>query len=135
MKAISMWQPWASWVAWGWKTIETREHSRFACLVNQRIAIHAAKRLDRRALREAAPFLCGSQVFQMVEQKDSLPYGAIICCAFVTEHRLLTLNEAPCALIECATPRFGLFLTDVVPLDKPVSARGFQGIFDWPSRA
>lgn len=44
MKAISLWQPYASLIAAGKKTIETRTHSRRRSLAGQRIAIHAAKR-------------------------------------------------------------------------------------------
>ena len=41
---ISLWQPWASLIALGWKTVETRGHNRFACLAGRRIAIPAAGR-------------------------------------------------------------------------------------------
>jgi hypothetical protein len=38
--AITINQPWASLIANGIKTIETRKHTKFKCLVGQRIAIH-----------------------------------------------------------------------------------------------
>ena len=44
MKAITLWQPWASLVAAGIKTSETRSWAPPEDLVGQRIAIHAAKR-------------------------------------------------------------------------------------------
>ena len=47
MKAISLWQPWATFVTMKWKTIETRTHQWFNGLVGQRIAIHAAMNIDR----------------------------------------------------------------------------------------
>ena len=43
MKALTIWQPWASLIAEGAKTIETRSWSAPASLIGQRIAIHAAK--------------------------------------------------------------------------------------------
>jgi hypothetical protein len=45
MKAITLWQPWASLVAIGVKTIETRAWPAPRSLIGQRIAIHAAARL------------------------------------------------------------------------------------------
>ena len=42
MKAITLWQPWASLIADGTKTIETRSWAPPSSLLGQRIAIHAA---------------------------------------------------------------------------------------------
>ena len=44
VKAISLHQPWASLIAEGIKTIETRNWAPPKALIGQRIAIHAAKR-------------------------------------------------------------------------------------------
>lgn len=44
MKAITLWQPWASLVAVGAKTIETRGWPAPASLIGQPLLIHAAKR-------------------------------------------------------------------------------------------
>lgn len=45
MKAISLWQPWASLIACGDKPFETRHWAPPRDLVGQRIAIHAAKKI------------------------------------------------------------------------------------------
>ena len=47
MYAITLHQPWASLIALGLKTVETRSWSAPARLVGQRIAVHAGKRLVR----------------------------------------------------------------------------------------
>lgn len=48
MKVITLWQPWASLVAYGIKTIETRSRrSPWSCVAGETIAIHAAKREPR----------------------------------------------------------------------------------------
>jgi predicted transcriptional regulator len=52
MKVITLWQPWASFIALGWKTIETRTHDRFKNLVCERIAIHAGLILENIKLIE-----------------------------------------------------------------------------------
>ena len=44
MKAITLWQPWASLVALQIKTIETRSWPAPKALIGQRIAIHASKK-------------------------------------------------------------------------------------------
>ena len=44
MKAITLHQPWASLIAEGIKTIETRSWAPSREIIGQRIAIHAAKR-------------------------------------------------------------------------------------------
>lgn len=45
MKAISLWQPWASLIACGEKPFETRHWAPPRELIGQRIAIHAAKKV------------------------------------------------------------------------------------------
>lgn len=45
MKAISLWQPWASLIACGAKPFETRHWAPPPELIGQRIAIHAAKKI------------------------------------------------------------------------------------------
>lgn len=45
MKAISLWQPWASLIACGVKPYETRHWAPPRELIGQRIAIHAAKKI------------------------------------------------------------------------------------------
>ena len=47
MYAITLHQPWASLIALGLKTVETRSWPAPARLVGQRIAVHAGKRLVR----------------------------------------------------------------------------------------
>lgn len=129
MKAISLWEPWATWVAKGWKTVETRTHSRFRGLQGQRIAIHAANKWDSNALAIAARFLTDHQIKYTIALKRSRRYG-VICTAFVKVHTFCSPNDAPHALIECDTQRFGLFLQDIHPIDPPISIRGWQGIFN-----
>lgn len=69
MKALTLWQPWASLIAVGVKTIETRSWAAPKSLIGQRIAIHAAKRYP-------APFqddLIGD--FRIMED---IPLGAVV---------------------------------------------------------
>ena len=53
MKALTLWQPWASLVAHGYKTVEYRGWPAPRSIVGTRIAIHAAARRPR--MREVKP--------------------------------------------------------------------------------
>jgi hypothetical protein len=125
---ISLWQPWATWVMWGWKTIETRLHSRFASLACHRIGIHAAKRWDDNAIRLARPYLTDRQI--EFTQSFTHARGALICTTFVPRYiSRLIYCEARLALIECDTPRSGLSLIDVERFEPPIPMRGRQGVW------
>lgn len=88
MKAISLWQPWASlWVA-GIKRCETRSWPFPAALFGQPIAVHAAKRwtLDQqRAWREIE----GALAPLNPQLPDLLPLGKVVGIVIVTRcHRI-----------------------------------------------
>ena len=125
---ITLKQPWASLISMGHKTIETRTHRRFAGLVGQRIYIHAGLADDRSAHAIAAAYIGERELSEVV-------HGAIIATAFVSAARELTVADEPYALIECATPRFGLFLTDVTPIIIPIQAKGHLGVWYLESAA
>lgn len=59
MKAISLWQPWASLIACGAKPFETRDWAPPAALIGQTIAICAAKKIDRGAAQFAEELMYG----------------------------------------------------------------------------
>jgi activating signal cointegrator 1 len=59
MKAISLWQPWASLIACGAKPYETRSFAPPASLIGQSIAIHAAKKIDKGAAQFAEELMYG----------------------------------------------------------------------------
>jgi len=138
LPVISLWQPWAQWVALGWKTIETRMHSRFACLAGKRIGIHVARKWDRNAMSSAQAYLTNEQclIAWKTEQSMRLLAGNVICTAWVRRHRRLISEDSQRALIECNTTRFGLILQDIVRIDS-IPMRGVQGIcyipFDFQS--
>jgi hypothetical protein len=59
MKAISLWQPWASLIACGAKPFETRSWAPPRDLIGQPIAIHAAKKIDKEAAAFAQDLMYG----------------------------------------------------------------------------
>ncbi len=137
MKTITLHQPWASLIAAGLKTIETRTHDHFAWLAGHRIAIHAGKRYDM-----DAPTVV-SQHYDLTDLDhktlrayaetiavDLCPRGAIVCTAKVTEARWLEKRHSTAALCPAAG-LFGLFLAEVEVVDPPVKVRGQQGVWEW----
>ena len=138
MKAISLWQPWASLVVLGEKRFETRSWS-----ADHRgdLAIHAAKRItspseipaqDLRAMRDTL-----SELGLTIEE---LPLGAVLGTVnLVAMHPAATLweelsrepflNEASFGNFD--EGRFAWELTMPEAFDKPVPTRGYQGLWNW----
>jgi hypothetical protein len=157
MKAITLHQPWATFTALELKSIETRTHSRFASLVGQRIAIHAAKKVDisdrwngylqaaldrRQRPTYDEPYALRKWIYEQARlwKMMSAARGAILCTAYVQEHRRLSVKDSFFALCDCSpdhkgNPLYGLILSDVIRLEKPVLWRGYQGIFNVPDEA
>lgn len=124
LPVITLYQPWASWIIQGWKTIETREHDKFKGLKGKRILIHAGIHTDTSLAAKENPYLLKNPWSWSIE----MPNGFILGSAFVRDFRLLTPKDAECALIECETTRYGLFLEDV-EVWTPVPEKGSMGIW------
>lgn len=150
MKAISLWQPWATLVAVGAKKFETRH---WATTYRGPIAIHAARKVSPEgcALVDELYAEHDEQFFKLVEARDecmstkfhgglALPVGCVVAIAkLVCVHRTETL---PCnGLVDERERRFGNFapgryawqLIDINPLDPPAPAKGAQGLFELPA--
>lgn len=132
MKVISLHQPWASWVALGWKTIETRTHTRFKNLVGQTIGIHAAKHWDNEWRDKTEDTLNALSRYQT--DNDLLinaPRGYLLATAFVEEFRLLNKNDSIKAKCYCGDNNlFGLVLSNIAQIE-PISMKGMQGILNY----
>lgn len=72
MKAISLWQPWASLIACGAKPYETRSWAPPRDLIGQTIAIHAAKKIDKGAAEFAEELVYGQHKPGGFELADKL---------------------------------------------------------------
>lgn len=132
MKAITLWRPWADWVADGHKPIETRTHKRFECLVGQRIAIHAARRWDREAITAAWHYL----TTELREAINVIPRNRpseFLATAYVADLRELSFFDSHQALIDCEkVVRYGLILEGVRKLQTPIPCNGWQGTWNVP---
>ena len=152
MKAITQYQPWASLIADGDKTVETRSWAPPLALVGQRIAIHAAKRkVDesewshelRRVIDVLYPSLaifpwpCGVVVataelysVSQVDRHESNPNGSRVAYS-----RGVYPEQGMAVLIDpfgdYSVGRYLWHLRDIRKLPEPVPATGRQGIWNW----
>jgi len=147
MKAITIWQPWATLIAIRAKRFETRS---WATKYRGPLAIHAAKKIDIDAcVREPIKSILAEHGYTV----DNLPTGAVVAIATLSDcqssveekYRLrdgvwedgyYLRNETfigyPEYEIGDFTPgRFAWELTDVQQLLQPIPAKGQQGLWDW----
>lgn len=140
MKALTLWQPWASAIAIGLKTIETRSWEAPTWLNGHRIAITAAKRNTpdlRRFWSEKvksnpdfiARFACAG-----IADWTDMPLGGVVCIATLV-CSVSTSGKPPTDLHpgphdgewgDFSDGRYAWFLKDVVPVDPlthPVTGR------------
>ena len=138
MRALTFYQPYASAVAAGVKTIETRSWAPPAAMRNQRIAIHAGKHHERHV--NVAMTL--ERVFGE-RWALTLPYGAVVATATLADWYQIERPASPMALPDWmlgvtqenwalgdfATGRWAWHLTDIRPVDPPIEVRGYQGLW------
>lgn len=129
MKAISLWQPWASAVALGHKKNETRG---WATKYRGELAIHAAKRFGR----DEGIFL-GELIAAGIKLPTALPLGCIVAVVRLVdvhpaEAVLPTIGAAERMLGNYAPGRFAWLFADIKPLPEPVPFKGAQGFFHVP---
>ncbi len=140
MKAISLWQPWASLVAAGVKTYETRSWVPSLSIKGQRIAICSAKTTKGFPLASARLEVLIFRSYRCC--LSTLPLGTVVATAVVAGWERTESVRARIAteLDEIAggdysDGRWAWKLTDVRPVRDTVPVRGAQGIFNLPADA
>jgi hypothetical protein len=158
MKALSLWQPWASAIAVGAKRIETRH---WQTSYRGPLLIHAAKTLSG-----AGIICCDTEEFWAGVFKDfpaaqqgllsgnphdlirALPLGALIAVAelvdcvstnlmrghftYATAFTEIKDTEQEHALGDFTRGRYGWVLANVRALPQPIPYKGAQGLFTVP---
>ena len=147
MKAITLHEPWATLVAQGHKTRETRGKAAPLSLIGRRIAIHAGKHVDPGAQAAfgrievhpghvvATAMLFGC--FQVTSLKPVKGGDALAICSVRPQY---CAGEFPADMLGVVVDRYGDFsvgrwiwlLEEIEPLEPPVPAVGHQWFWDWP---
>lgn len=150
MKALTLTQPWATLVAMGAKTVETRGWSTKYRGV---IAIHAAKGFpawakdvaqNTRVFRDALGWpnppegtpLTQEWIDEIARRLRALPLGKVIATAvvidcFSTDGKIPPLSDRELAFGNYAPGRSGWILEDVRPLAEPIPAKGALSLWEW----
>ncbi len=153
MKALTIWQPWASPIVIGAKPYEFRGWKPPASLVGQRIVIHAAARrmrgeeiidLMQRLFGAVGPTPCLRAKIahpfleRCLDDPDSIPLSHGLGTALVgqaksgdrcaEEFGQAAGNDSD----RPGTFNWGWPLTDIQPFEPPVPCKGFQGLWNWP---
>lgn len=111
IKAISIRQPWANWIAWIWKKIETRTWK-----TNYRgpLLIVASKKPDPNY--DTPDF-------------DTEPRGQAVAIVDLIDCRPMTWRDVGDAKCECYSGAYAWVLANVRRI-KPFPVRGRQGLYD-----
>lgn len=135
MKAISLWQPWASLVAHSVKHFETRS---WYTSYRGSLAIHAAKRPAD--FYELNPVIVKALLDSGYQRLRELPYGCIVCIAELVdcEPTAQVVNRVYFKSIEATERHFGDYsperfawqLDNIVQIND-IPAKGSQGFWNW----
>lgn len=148
MKAITLWQPWASLLACGAKKFETRS---WATSYRGPIAIHAAKRKPS-SIWEAVEDIVDRVCLALgIIDLDDLPLGDIIATAELVDCHIIRsyIDETAEACFQRGTDDYELITGDeflfgdwtpgryawefknMKILSEPIPAKGKQRIWEW----
>lgn len=147
MKALTIWQPWASLIAAGFKPYEFRQWAAPRSIVGQRIAIHAgARKVHREEVIDLLYRLqrdggkgtalrpeCETLLAKVSNSPGMLPLSSILCTAVLGAPRkasvLFGRDMADSDRIDHSI--WAWPLTEITVLEPYLPARGAQGFWDW----
>jgi hypothetical protein len=146
MKALTIWQPWASLIVAGAKPYEFRSWKPPRSLIGQRIAIHAGARKMQRPeihwlLKELAIRCIHADIARPILERalnepNALPLSHVVCTAILGEPKSGAVCAQEFGMAGNDSEREGTFnwgwpLTDIIVLEPPEPARGAQGFWNW----
>jgi hypothetical protein len=136
MKALSLWQPWASLVSLGAKTLETRSWSTG---YRGPLLIHAAKRwaMEQRRLFQGdnpAALAFRAAICPAYGNPDAMPLGCFVALVdlvevFPVEKVELFISYKEKRFGDYSAGRFAWKLENVRRIFEPIPARGYQALW------
>jgi len=143
MVTISIRQPWAWWIERGWKTTEAKRHKRLRWLAGRRVAIHAGKFIDMKAIRMALPYLSEPQMQETImsfndalkkpvrQEFDDPRFGAVLFTAELMDFRRLTFDDNQDTLWD-SHGLYGFSIENLEMLKYPIPWKGSINVFHVP---
>lgn len=149
MKALSLWQPWASFIVWGEKANETRGWS---TTYRGEVAIHAAKKWDA----EIRDYCLDPWLYRVLEAHGAvstlvgkgnrpdgpvfnLPVGCILALVDLVDvipteeaTEKIAAGDLEYVLGDYSPGRFAWVFRNVRPLRQPLIHRSQQGLYTLP---
>lgn len=126
MKALTIWNPWAHYIAEGIKRVENRDWTPPKDLVGGYLAIHAGKRFDKPGAEHIR-----TELGLIVPKHDELSQAAIVAVA-VIDRIVDSADDSPGWDDPWFVGAFGWYLRDVVKID-PVPCKGAQKLWEVPA--
>ncbi|WP_339060073.1 ASCH domain-containing protein [Tepidibacillus marianensis] len=135
MRALTVWQPWASLLATGNKKNETRSWN---TNIRGPVAIHAAKK----PIKEVIP-LMDPEAVKLVNRLlypallGQLPTGCVVGtgnlvdCILITKEYIKTLSREEILLGDYTPGRYAWVFENFRLLSTPVPTKGDQGFWNW----
>ena len=127
MKAITIWQPFAHFIAIGEKRVENRDWAPPKDLVGSYLAIHAGKRYDKSGAESIR-----TELGLIVPKHTELPQAAIVAVAIV-DRVVDSADDSEGWDDPWFVGAFGWYLRDVTKID-PVPCKGAQKLWNVPER-
>ena len=139
MKAISIWQPFATLVVKGYKVFETRTWAAPASVIGQRIGIASTKsiRPEQRAHFNDEDFQGFYGRLGLPEKLEDLDHGFMLGTVIIDSVELMTpefMDEVTNEEMSYGWWQEGFFawrLREPVMFPRPIPVRGAQGIYEW----
>ena len=140
MKALTIWQPYASLIVLGYKHFETRS---WWTNISGKVAIHAAKyhKLPHEVYEEIAEAIGippekyrGSWLYYLENGVPSQSFGAILGTVDMEPSvpaNSLRLSRAELALGDYSPGRFAWPMKNATQFPTPIPASGHQGLWEW----
>jgi len=117
LRALTLWRPWDQAILYGGKRIENRPWVPWAKVLGKVIGLHAGMKYDR----DGALWMLEKKLYVPPSPSCSNP-GVIVGLARVVD--CVVSSDDP-----WFSGPFGWMLDDVVALEKPVKAKGMQGLW------
>jgi len=117
MKALTLYQPWASLIRDRRKPIETRS---WYTKYRGELAIHAGKTVDKDAC------------IRFGYDPSTIERGVILCVVDLVDCIQFTASfRPPDDYGDYSVGRYGFILENVRPLPEPISVKGGMGLWNW----